>query len=88
VHPDTHFLQLAKVDGVDLENPPSDKIFHPVDSQDDTDDISLLARRCNQSNQSNKSAATNIMVTPDYQGLTHLLQTINNPQPTPQLPPP
>ncbi|KAJ7875504.1 hypothetical protein B0H14DRAFT_3437062 [Mycena olivaceomarginata] len=71
---------LAKVEDVDLQNPPPDKMFHPLEGQDDIDDIGLLARRCNQSNKP-VAATTQITVVPDYSGLATLLQSIQNPHP-------
>ncbi|KAJ7795563.1 hypothetical protein B0H14DRAFT_3553982 [Mycena olivaceomarginata] len=61
---------LAKHEDVDLQTPPTDKMFYPLEGHDDADDISLLARRRNQSNKA-PAATTNITVNPDYNGLSH-----------------
>ncbi|KAJ7820391.1 hypothetical protein B0H14DRAFT_3735691 [Mycena olivaceomarginata] len=71
---------LAKHEDVDLQTPPTDKMFYPLEGHDDTDDISLLARRRNQSNKA-PAATTNITVNPDYNGLVNLFQSIQNPRP-------
>jgi hypothetical protein len=65
-------FQLAKVEDMDLQNPPTDKMFHPLEGQDNIDDISLLARRRNQLNKP-VAATTQITVVPDYGGLATLL---------------
>ncbi|KAJ7860216.1 hypothetical protein B0H14DRAFT_3623936 [Mycena olivaceomarginata] len=71
---------LAKHEDVDLQTPPTDKMFYPLEGHNDADDISLLARRCNQSNRM-LVATTNITVNPDYKGLVNLFQSFQNPRP-------
>jgi hypothetical protein len=73
-------FQLAKHEDVDLQTPPTDKMFYPLEGHDDADDISLLARRRNQSNKA-PAATTNITVNPDYNGLVNLFHSIQNPRP-------
>ncbi|KAJ7743542.1 hypothetical protein B0H14DRAFT_3607325 [Mycena olivaceomarginata] len=71
---------LAKHKDVDLQTPPTDKMFYPLEGHNNVDDISLLARRHNQSNKA-PVATTNITVNPDYNGLVNLFQLIQNPCP-------
>ncbi|KAJ7698478.1 hypothetical protein B0H14DRAFT_3528856 [Mycena olivaceomarginata] len=71
---------LAKHEDVNLQTPPTDKMFYPLEGHDDADDISLLARRRNQSNKV-PASTTNITVNPDYDGLVNLFQSIQNPRP-------
>ncbi|KAJ7756010.1 hypothetical protein B0H14DRAFT_3512289 [Mycena olivaceomarginata] len=73
-------FQLAKHEDVDLQTPPTDKMFYPLEGHDDADDISLLARCRNQSNKV-PASTTNITVNPDYDGLINLFQSIQNPRP-------
>ncbi|KAJ7897724.1 hypothetical protein B0H14DRAFT_3589786 [Mycena olivaceomarginata] len=68
---------LAKHEDIDLQTPPTDKMFYPLEGHDNADDISLLTRRCNQSNKV-PVATNNITVNPDYNGLVNLLQLIQN----------
>ncbi|KAJ7736647.1 hypothetical protein B0H16DRAFT_1466544 [Mycena metata] len=66
--------KLAGIEGVDLEHPPPDKMFQPVEGADDVDDIALLARRRNQANQASKSATPTITINNDFAGLAQLLR--------------
>ncbi|KAJ7897715.1 hypothetical protein B0H14DRAFT_2557695 [Mycena olivaceomarginata] len=73
--------QLAKMDGVDVENPPppeEEKMFWPAEQQPDgePDNIAMLARRRVAANKSQSSP--NITINNDYAGLATLLQPLFN----------
>ncbi|KAJ7938123.1 hypothetical protein B0H13DRAFT_2302222 [Mycena leptocephala] len=73
---------LAKTAGVALNNPPPDKMFPPIEGNDDVDDIAALARRRNQPNQANKSTSPAITINNDLTGLAQLLRPQNSPFPS------
>ncbi|KAJ7321604.1 hypothetical protein DFH08DRAFT_818464 [Mycena albidolilacea] len=77
--------QLAKMDGVDVENPPppeEEKMFWPAEQQPggEPDNIAMLARRHVAANKSQSSP--NITINNDYAGLATLLQPLFNNTPS------